>query len=167
MPRISGIFKNPDGAAVPNVVIRFTQDGNSTNSFTRQKAEVTTDENGAYEIDLFAGKYIVQAVSNRPDLPTLGIIQVTTDSPDGTLNDFLIANNPPPFNPVVDFVQTSLSEMVQLQQTPAKSVGVFADIPVSAAGWYLVASDETKGGAAVVYLFAGGKRYWFAMVEDV
>jgi len=165
MPRISGVFKSPDGAVVPSVTIRFTQDGNSVNSFTKQKADVETDENGAYEIELFAGKYGVVSVINNVTT-TLGTIQIASDSPDGTLNDFLIASSPVPFNPVISFVQDSLAEMVELQQTPAKSVAVYADIPSEASGWYLVASDETKGGAAVVYLFAGGKRYWFAMVED-
>jgi len=116
-------------------------------------------------VELSSGTYTVETF-DKSVRAYLGTISVFSDSDDGPLNEFLIASSAAGLNPVVDFVQSSLSEMIQLQQTPAKSVAVYADIPSDASGWYLVASDETKGGAPVVYLFAGGKRYWFAMVED-
>lgn len=166
MTILSGIFRSPDGVAVAGVVIRFTLQVNTTNSFIRRKVDMTSEQDGSYSVELSAGSYTVETIDKSVRV-YLGTIFIFSDSANGTLNEFLLASGAAEFNPVVDFVQSSLAEMVVLQQTPAKSAAVYADIPPDASGWYLVASDETKGGAPVVYLFAGGKRYWFAMVEDV
>ncbi|VVT53942.1 hypothetical protein UYSO10_4964 [Kosakonia radicincitans] len=165
MTILSGIFRRPDGVIVAGVAIRFTLLINTASSFIRQVVDITTGQDGSYSVELSSGTYTVETF-DKSVRAYLGTISVFSDSDDGPLNEFLIASSAAGLNPVVDFVQSSLSEMIQLQQTPAKSVAVYADIPSDASGWYLVASDETKGGAPVVYLFAGGKRYWFAMVED-
>ena len=165
MTILSGIFRRPDGVAVAGVLIRFTLKGNTTSSFIRRQVDITTEQDGAYSVELSTGSYTVETIDKSVRV-YLGTIFIFSDSANGTLNEFLLASGAAEFNPVVDLVQSALAEMVALQQTPATSAAVYADIPPDASGWYLVASDETKGGAAVVYLFAGGKRYWFAMVED-
>ncbi|WP_227136721.1 hypothetical protein [Kosakonia radicincitans] len=46
------------------------------------------------------------------------------------------------------------------------TVETYAALPETPYGWYLVTADETKSGGPSIYFFTGGKRYWFAMVED-
>lgn len=48
MVTISGVFLDPDGAAVAGAVITFTQLKNTTDSFLRREATMTTAEDGSY-----------------------------------------------------------------------------------------------------------------------
>ncbi|HEY3982502.1 prophage tail fiber N-terminal domain-containing protein [Cedecea sp.] len=162
MALISGVFKKPDGTAVGGVTLHFTLTGNTRHSFYAQSSEVKTDEEGRYSAEISSGHYIVKCFS--PDQSDrLGVIYVE-DGAEGSLNDFLLTSSPVP-EPIVAQMQQMYFAVLALSQSPAAVFATAADVPADAAGYVLVTDDETKGVPAL-YLYANGRRYWLAMMED-
>lgn len=113
MARISGIYANGFGEPVAGVCILLTARATSSGVVMTTTASQVTAADGSYVFDLRAGVYIVTASSAY-----LGVITVSTDSPDGTLNDYLAAYDPATLAPaVVDTVQ----ELVKEAQAAAKA----------------------------------------------
>ncbi|MGL4727012.1 MAG: prophage tail fiber N-terminal domain-containing protein [Scandinavium sp.] len=163
MTVISGVFNRPDGSSEPGVTIRFQLLENTSHSFINENPEVLTDEQGFYSIDLSWGKYCVTALRGwRKDV--LGFIYVAPDGPDGTLNDYLLTGVPP-VPAVIAGMEEMYFQMKALQGNPATRVQTEGDVPNTASGFYLVLEDNEKG-APTLYLYAGERRYWLAMVDD-
>ncbi|HAT7708235.1 TPA: DUF3823 domain-containing protein [Enterobacter roggenkampii] len=98
MVTISGVFLDPDGAAVAGAVITFTQLKNTTDSFLRREATMTTAEDGSYSVQLYNGRYKVMAKYQNNSEAKLGEINVSDSTGPGTLNDYLLvgtADNTP------------------------------------------------------------------------
>jgi hypothetical protein len=98
---------------------------------------------GSYQVSLtISGQSIIQ----------LGPIQILSDSPDGTLNDFLLrpAVAPTGYVPYPGFTE----------------VATFAAIPSGATGFYLVDADETKGGTRQLYALTATATQWVASELD-
>jgi hypothetical protein len=165
MTKLSGVYTNPDGAIIPGARITLTLGGNTEKSFIKRTVEFTTGMDGSYSVELTAGGYYVDATyqgARRPE--RLGNIAITANSDDGTLNDYLILNNEP-YDPVYDEIQQGLRDMEAIKNNPANVVQFEADIPGDPSGFYLVLNDEQKN-APTLYLYANGRRYWLAMVDD-
>lgn len=90
MVTISGVFLDPDGAAVAGAVITFTQLKNTTDSFLRREATMTTAEDGSYSVQLYNGRYKVMAKYRNNSEAKLGEINVSDSTEPGTLNDYLL-----------------------------------------------------------------------------
>lgn len=161
---ISGVFREPDGSIVAGVKIEFTQQANSAASFTQRTSEIITADDGSYSIDIFPGRYSVSVTSAGKPKILLGLINISADSQSGTLNDFLITSAPVT-NPVIEQMQQLYFAMLAMSKSPAAVVSSAADIPDDAAGFVFVTDDEQKGAPAL-YLYAAGRRFWLAMVED-
>lgn len=163
---LSGIFKDPDSSPVSGVVLTFTLQSTTSDSFAQRFTSVTTDSSGAYSVSLYNGVYKVNFQDNTGKTVSLGNITITDSSTDGTLNDFLLIGNSTLTNALLIAIQQSYQQMLSLFNNPATTVASYADLPSSPSGWYLVTADETKSGTPSIYLFSGGNRYWFAMIED-
>ncbi|WP_201282903.1 prophage tail fiber N-terminal domain-containing protein [Serratia rhizosphaerae] len=93
MAIITGIFNDPFGMPLPDVVIQLTARKTTSVSITGTNAAAVTATDGSYAMSVMPGVYAVAAtINNAPDY--LGIIQVYADSPDGTLNQYLAEFNP-------------------------------------------------------------------------
>ncbi|SUI82152.1 Prophage tail fibre N-terminal [Serratia quinivorans] len=93
MAIITGIFNDPFGMPMPDVVIQLTARKTTSVSITGTNAAAVTATDGSYAMPVMPGVYAVTAtINNTPDY--LGIIQVYADSPDGTLNQYLAEFNP-------------------------------------------------------------------------
>lgn len=85
MARISGIYANGFGEPVASVSILLTARATSSGVVMATTANTVTGADGSYGFDLRAGVYVVTA-----NCLYLGVITVSDDSPDGTLNDYLV-----------------------------------------------------------------------------
>lgn len=113
MARISGIYANGFGESVAGVCILLTARATSSGVVITTTASQMTGADGSYAFDLRAGVYVVSASGAY-----LGVITVSADGPDGTLNDYLAAYDPASLTPaVVDTVQ----ELVKEAQAAAKA----------------------------------------------
>lgn len=90
MVTISGVFLDPNGAPVPGAVITFTQLKNTTDSFLRRYASMTTAADGSYSVQLYNGLYKVMAKYQNNSEAKLGEIHVSDSTGPGTLNDYLL-----------------------------------------------------------------------------
>ncbi|MGL4725637.1 MAG: prophage tail fiber N-terminal domain-containing protein [Scandinavium sp.] len=165
MITLSGIYQRPDGEIVPGAVISFIQLGNTANSFTHLKAEMTTGDDGAYSISLYDGLYKVEARYTDRRVDYLGNITITAESEDGTLNDYLTLSSCLPNNAILDAMQQVYFANKDLVASGVKTVAHISDIPGDASGYYYVTNDEDKG-APTLYLFTAGQRVWLASVDD-
>lgn len=163
---LSGVFKDPDGSVVPGVILTFTLQSTTSDSFAQRFTSVTTDSSGAYSVNLYNGAYKVNFQDSTGKTVSLGTITVTETSTSGTLNDFLLTGNSTLTNALLISIQQAYQQMLALFNNPATTVATYSSLPSSPSGWYLITADETKSGGPSIYLFSGGRRYWFAMVED-
>jgi hypothetical protein len=93
MAIITGIFNDPFGMPLLDVVIQLTARKTTSVSISGTNAAAVTATDGSYVMSVMPGVYAVSAtINNAPDY--LGIIQVYADSPDGTLNQYLAEFNP-------------------------------------------------------------------------
>jgi hypothetical protein len=100
MAIISGIFNDPFGKPLANVLIQLTARTTTTVSITGTNAAAVTASDGSYSMPVLPGVYAVSAkIQYAPDY--LGIIHVYTDSPDGTLNQYLAEFNPDDVTPEI------------------------------------------------------------------
>lgn len=90
MVTISGVFLDPDGASVAGAAITFTQLKNTTDSFLRRDAVMTTAGDGSYSVQLYNGRYKVMAKYQNNSEAKLGEINVSDATGPGTLNDYLL-----------------------------------------------------------------------------
>lgn len=166
MITISGVFLDPDGAAVAGAVITFTQLKNTTDSFLRREATMTTAEDGSYSVQLYNGRYKVMAKYQNNSEAKLGEINVSDATGPGTLNDYLLvgtAGDMP--SPLFMAIEKMYFDMLAMSREPAKKVPTLADLPPVPQGFYLVIDDEEQG-ETTLYLFENNTRYRLAMVED-
>ncbi|HII1679912.1 TPA: prophage tail fiber N-terminal domain-containing protein [Salmonella enterica] len=108
MAKIAGIYANGFGAPVPGVKLVLTARTTSVGVIMTTSAAQTTGADGSYSFDVLAGAYVVAASGSY-----LGVITVGTDSPDGTLNDYLAGYDPSALTP--EIVQT-VEELVKEAQ---------------------------------------------------
>ncbi|EPJ1886639.1 prophage tail fiber N-terminal domain-containing protein [Enterobacter asburiae] len=165
MVTISGIFHDPNGAAVAGAVITFTQLKNTADSFLRREASMTTAEDGSYCVQLYNGRYKVMAKYRNNSEAKLGEINVSDATGPGSLNDYLLvgtAGDVP--SPLFTAIEKMYFDMLAMVREPAKKVATLADLPPDPQGFYLVINDEEHGGTTL-YLFENNTCYWLAMVD--
>ncbi|ECJ5891796.1 hypothetical protein FNH88_19385 [Salmonella enterica subsp. salamae] len=124
MTKISGVYLNGFGEPVAGVQLVLTARATSASVITTTTAQQITGVDGSYSFDVLAGAYVVAASGSY-----LGVITVGTDSPDGTLNDYLAGYDPSTLTP--EIVQT-VEELVKEAQEAA-SVAQDAAAEASAA----------------------------------
>lgn len=128
MAKISGVYLNGFGEPVAGVQLVLTARATSASVITTTTAQQITGVDGSYSFDVLAGVYVVTASGAY-----LGVITVGTDSPDGTLNDYLAGYDPSVLTP--EIVQT-VEELVKEAQEAASAAQK--------------AADEAKAAAAAV-----------------
>ncbi|SUY95339.1 phage tail fiber protein [Citrobacter freundii] len=151
MVTISGVFLDPDGAPVAGAAITFIQLKNTKDSFLRREAIMTTAEDGSYSVQLYNGRYKVMAKYQNNSEAKLGEINVSDSTGSGSLNDYLLvgaADNTP--SALFLAIEKMYFDMLAMSREPAKKVDTMADLPINPQGYYLVISDEEKGGDSVV-----------------
>lgn len=137
MAKISGIYANGLGEPVAGVCILLTARSTSSGVVMTTTASRVTGADGSYAFDLRAGVYVVTASGAY-----LGVITVSDDSPDGTLNDYLAAYDPAALTPaVVETVQKLVKE-AQAAAAEAKTAAAEAEAAAAAAS----ASQGAGGG---------------------
>lgn len=132
MVTISGVFLDPDGAAVVGAVITFTQLKNTTDSYLRRDAAMTTAADGSYSVHLYNGRYKVMAKYRNNSEAKLGEINVSDSSGPGTLNDYLLVgtadDTPSPLFMAIEKMYFDMLAMMGDLSHEVKSVdGVEAD----------------------------------------
>lgn len=88
MATISGIFNDPFGNALAGVTITLTARTTTEETLSGTTASVTTDTDGSYSMSVLTGCFAVSATIGK-QVDYLGVIEVNSDSVDGTLNEFL------------------------------------------------------------------------------
>lgn len=125
MTIISGIFTNPFGEPLANVTLRLLARGTTSQSFSGTNAAAVTAADGSYSMSVLVGTYAVSAIINRSE-DYLGVIQVYSDSVDGTLNEYLTSFNADEATPeVLQEMQALLKEA----QDAAATAEAYALIP--------------------------------------
>ncbi|EJK0523139.1 prophage tail fiber N-terminal domain-containing protein [Salmonella enterica] len=119
MSKIAGIYANGFGAPVAGVELVLTARATSAGVIMTTAAAQTTGADGSYSFDVLAGVYVVTASGAY-----LGVITVGTDSPDGTLNDYLAGYDPSALTP--EIVQT-VEELVKEAQEAAVAAAASKD----------------------------------------
>ncbi|WP_053091613.1 MULTISPECIES: prophage tail fiber N-terminal domain-containing protein [Serratia] len=132
MVTISGVFLDPDGAAVVGAVITFTQLKNTTDSYLRRDAAMTTAADGSYSVQLYNGRYKVMAKYRNNSEAKLGEINVSDSTGPGTLNDYLLVgtadDTPSPLFMAIEKMYFDMLAMMGDLSHEVKSVdGVEAD----------------------------------------
>jgi hypothetical protein len=132
MVTISGVFLDPDGAAVVGAVITFTQLKNTTDSYLRRDAAMTTADDGSYSVQLYNGRYKVMAKYRNNSDAKLGEINVSDSTGPGTLNDYLLVgtadDTPSPLFMAIEKMYFDMLAMMGDLSHEVKSVdGVEAD----------------------------------------
>ncbi|MCU6214424.1 prophage tail fiber N-terminal domain-containing protein [Enterobacter bugandensis] len=135
MAKISGIYANGLGEPVAGVCILLTARATSSGVVMTTTASQVTAADGSYAFDLRAGVYVVTASGAY-----LGVITVSDDSPDGTLNDYLAAYDPAALTPAV--VETVQKLVKEAQAAAAEAKTAAAEAAASAAS----ASQGAGGG---------------------
>lgn len=166
MKILSGTYQNPDGEPVAGVLIRFQLLETTADSFSKLASSTVTTSEGHYQISLSDGRYKVTVKKGTESEQVLGVILVSEETEDGTLNDYLLAGMTSHTDAMLLAIQKAYQQMLSLLGNPAVTAQTYADIPASPSGWFLISADETKGGNPSVYLFKDDARYWFAMVRD-
>ncbi len=125
MTIISGIFTNPFGEPLANVTLRLLARGTTSQSFSGTNAAAVTAADGSYSMSVLVGTYAVSAIINRSE-DYLGVIQVYSDSVDGTLNEYLTSFNPDEATPEV---LQEMQELLKEAQDAAATAEAYALIP--------------------------------------
>ncbi|EIZ8584057.1 prophage tail fiber N-terminal domain-containing protein [Salmonella enterica subsp. enterica] len=116
MAKIAGIYANGFGAPVAGIELILTARATSAGVIMTTTAAQTTGADGSYGFDVLAGVYVVTANGAY-----LGVITVGTDSPDGTLNDYLAGYDPSALTP--EIVQTVEELVKEAQEAAAAAAG--------------------------------------------
>lgn len=88
MAKISGYLKDGAGQAVAQCIIILTA-LKTSNQVIEQIESYTTTKDGFYEINALTGQYeVTLTIAGHPP-KKVGVITIYSDSPNGTLNDFL------------------------------------------------------------------------------
>ncbi|ELO72798.1 TPA: hypothetical protein JEL63_003063 [Salmonella enterica subsp. enterica serovar Enteritidis] len=116
MTKIAGIYANGFGAPVAGIELILTARATSAGVIMTTTAAQTTGADGSYGFDVLAGVYVVTANGAY-----LGVITVGTDSPDGTLNDYLAGYDPSALTP--EIVQTVEELVKEAQEAAAAAAG--------------------------------------------
>ncbi|MFU2317836.1 prophage tail fiber N-terminal domain-containing protein [Rahnella sp. PCH160] len=95
MPIISGILKAPNGQALAAARIVLNTLSNYTDVTLTADSITMTGADGSYSIPVTTGYYSVSIIYKNIDLISVGKINILPTSPDGTLNEYLLANNDP------------------------------------------------------------------------
>lgn len=100
MATIAGIFTDPFGVPMAGVLLHLASKKNTSVTFIETDATAVTADDGSYSMPVLPGVYTVSAkIKNAPEF--LGMIQVYSDSPDATLNQYLANFNPDDVTPEV------------------------------------------------------------------
>lgn len=100
MATIAGIFTDPFGVPMAGVFLHLASKKNTSVTFIETDATAVTADDGSYSMPVLPGVYAVSAkIKNAPEF--LGMIQVYSDSPDATLNQYLANFNPDDVTPEV------------------------------------------------------------------
>gem|GEM_PF-1629265 len=130
MAKISGIYCNGFGEPRAGVTLELTARATSSNVIMTTKASQKTSNDGSYNFEVMPCTYVVTANKSY-----LGIIQVYTNSPDASLNQYLAAFNPDAVTPEI------LAEMQALlidARAAAKSAQESAEMAASYATQQIV-----------------------------
>lgn len=132
MVTISGVFLDPDGSPVVGAAITFIQLKNTSDSFLRRDAGMTTAADGSYSVQLYNGRYKVMAKYQDNSEAKLGEITVSADTGPGTLNDYLLVgtadDTPSPLFMAIEKMYFDMLAMMGDVSQLAKSVdGVGTD----------------------------------------
>ncbi|AWH88028.1 prophage tail fiber N-terminal domain-containing protein [Limnobaculum parvum] len=88
---IAGILKDGIGEPIPNCTIELKTKRTTQNVIIKTEANLLIDKNGSYSMDVEPGEYDVTLFVEGFSPKCVGSITVYSDSPSGTLNDFLIS----------------------------------------------------------------------------
>ncbi|EJE9586922.1 prophage tail fiber N-terminal domain-containing protein [Salmonella enterica] len=144
MAKIAGIYANGFGAPVAGIELILTARATSAGVIMTTTAAQTTGADGSYGFDVLAGVYVVTANGAY-----LGVITVGTDSPDGTLNDYLAGYDPSALTPeIVQTVEELVKEAQEAAAAAAGSATTADEKATAAAGSAAAAEDAAERAEA-------------------
>ncbi|MGL5344863.1 MAG: prophage tail fiber N-terminal domain-containing protein [Plesiomonas sp.] len=146
-----------DGAGVPmsgyDIILRAQ--ANSSKVVVHSVSTTTTGQDGEYTIHAQPGRYSVEIKEKwKPAIP-VGNIAIYTDSPSGTLNDFLLKFGPDDLTPDVVKRFEALAAAAQLASDNAKN---YAELASNSAQ----STNEAMEAVAVMH---GDVRQWHSDVS--
>ena len=121
MTIISGVLIGPNGVPRAGVTITLIAEKNSSAVLRQAPSVSMTSGSGEYTLNVKVGKHkvIITAPGRPPELA--GSITVYSDSPNGSLNDFLLAPDESELMPAVIQTVTELSQLAQKSATSTAS----------------------------------------------
>lgn len=93
MTKLSGYLEDAFGMAIPNCTIELKAQKTTLSVITKTSAFSSPNGEGFYEMNVKPGQYSVILLMDGYSPKQVGEITIYLDSPDGTLNDFLLVPN--------------------------------------------------------------------------
>ncbi|HEJ8131077.1 prophage tail fiber N-terminal domain-containing protein [Serratia sp. IR-2025] len=94
MIKISGVYRDPAGVAMPGALIAVKSKNNTLETFKCLCVETVTDLGGEYEFSVAPDDYEVFVTYNNGIRQRLGFMRIEDGAADGSLNDYLMYADP-------------------------------------------------------------------------
>ncbi|MDP8748800.1 prophage tail fiber N-terminal domain-containing protein [Serratia marcescens] len=94
MIKISGVYRDPAGVAMPGALIAVKSKNNTLETFKCLCVETVTGLGGEYEFSVAPDDYEVFVTYNNGIRQRLGFMRIEDGAADGSLNDYLIYADP-------------------------------------------------------------------------
>ncbi|HGW4116287.1 TPA: prophage tail fiber N-terminal domain-containing protein [Serratia marcescens] len=116
MIKISGVYRDPAGAAVPGALIAVKSKNNTLETFRCLCVETATGAGGEYELSIVPDDYEVFITYGNGIRQRLGFMRIEDGAADGSLNDYLIYADPELARPPVYSDMKRMSERAKASE---------------------------------------------------
>ncbi|MBF8439528.1 prophage tail fiber N-terminal domain-containing protein [Serratia ureilytica] len=116
MIKISGVYRDPAGVAVPGVLIAVKSKKNTLETFKCLCVETVTGPGGEYEFSVVPDDYEVVITYDNGIHQRLGFMRIEDGAADGSLNDYLIYADPELARPPVYSDMKRMSERAKASE---------------------------------------------------
>ncbi|WP_144236172.1 GDSL-type esterase/lipase family protein [Serratia marcescens] len=116
MIRLTGVFRNPAGVAVPGALIAVKSKNNTLETFKCMCVETVTGLGGEYEFSVVPDDYEVVITYDNGICQRLGFMRIEDGAADGSLNDYLIYADPELARPPVYSDMKRMSERAKASE---------------------------------------------------
>ncbi|MBH2842915.1 prophage tail fiber N-terminal domain-containing protein [Serratia marcescens] len=116
MIKISGVYRDPAGVAMPGALIAVKSKNNTLETFKCLCVETETNLGGEYEFSVAPDDYEVFVTYNNGIRQRLGFMRIEDGAADGSLNDYLIYADPELARPPVYSDMKRMSERAKASE---------------------------------------------------
>ncbi|AWQ48025.1 GDSL-type esterase/lipase family protein [Serratia marcescens] len=151
MIKISGVYRDPAGAAVPGALIAVKSKNNTLETFKCLCVETLTGPGGEYEFSVVPDDYEVFITYDNGIRQRLGFMRIEDGAADGSLNDYLIYADPELARPPVYSDIKRMSERTKTSEIAsaesARESAAARDASVDAKNASVAAAESSKSSS--------------------